>query len=119
MGKSLERLCKRPDRCKAKVRSVKHTHTHINMLAAGTFSKRTALSMCSFTWKNALLLVAIFLSGRATQGELATFAVNPRGMLGKERQISYLDVLLADQSRRGKVFDRSVAGLKDPVNVDT
>ena len=46
-AKIRERLCKRPDR-KAKVRSVKHTHTHINMLAAGTFSKRTALSMCSF-----------------------------------------------------------------------
>ena len=66
-----------------------------------------------------MLVVVIFLSGRTTRGELATFAVNPRGVLGEERQISYLDVLLADQSRRGKVFDRSVDGLKDPVNVLT
>lgn len=35
------------------------------------------------------------------------------------QQINYLDVLLADQSKRGKIYDRSITGLKDPVDILT
>jgi hypothetical protein len=75
-----------------------------------------------------LVVVLILLNNiQETHCELATFEINPRhndnnnnmpaSILNRNRQMNYLDVLLADQSKRGKIFDRTVSGLKDPVDV--
>ena len=81
-----------------------------------------------------LLLLLLIITIIKINAQL-TFEINPRtgdnnipnsilnsfnnNNNNNNQQINYLDVLLADQSKRGKIYDRSITGLKDPVDILT